>query len=64
MKLNKLILVPVISSILVFIKESMGYELPDGTADIIATGILWLVGFLGITMHPKSTKFDDSENFE
>jgi uncharacterized membrane protein len=64
MKINKLILVPLISAVLNFLKESTGYELPDGTADIIATGVLWLLSFSGILMHPKTNKFDDAENFE
>jgi len=64
MKLNKLILVPLISAILTFVKEISGFTLPDGSADIIAQLILLSLTALGIPMQFTKPKFDDADNFE
>lgn len=64
MKLNKKILVPVLSAILLFVKESTGYELPDGTSDLIADLLMLVVTSIGIPMSFKKHKFDDADNFE
>jgi hypothetical protein len=64
MKINKAILLPVISAVLTATKEITGYSFPNGLEDLIAELVLWTIATLGIFIHPKSHKFDDAENFE
>ena len=64
MKLNKKILAPLLSAVLIFIKEAFGYQLPDGSADIATDLLLWTISSAGIFINPRKAKFDDSNNFE
>jgi uncharacterized membrane protein len=62
MKVNKIILVPLISATLEFVKQSTGYELPFGNnADTIADVVLWIIATAGVFIHPKREVLSDAE---
>lgn len=50
MKVNKLILIPLLSAIAEFIKQLTGYEVPVPWMDLSADVILWLISIIGIRM--------------
>lgn len=62
--INKVILVPLLSAIALFVKQAFGYEVPDAWIDGAANVVMFLVMLLGLFLHPKKgvvnndTKFD------
>lgn len=52
MKLNKVLLIPVLAAIATLIKELYGYEIGSEQIDLAATAIIWSIGAIGIFMHP------------
>lgn len=61
MKLNKVILIPVLAAIATLIKELYGYEIGSEYVDLASTAIIWLVGVAGIFMHPHAKEPIDDE---
>lgn len=62
MKINKAILVPLVSAITGFIKESTGYEVPNEYVDLGINLMLYLIiPIVGTMMHPRK-KGSDIEN--
>lgn len=62
MKLNKVILVPLLTALIEFIKQSTGYEVPGGqNVDMIADVTLWTVTTIGILIHPKKDALSAEE---
>lgn len=67
MKLNKAILIPLLSAIALFVKQAFGYEFPSEYINIGSDIILFVVTVLGTFIQPKKegTKKDGiSDTFE
>lgn len=63
MKLNKNILIPLLSAIALFVKEAFGYTIPDEWIDMAANIVLYGVMFVGLFITPKkpaATKEEDT----
>lgn len=61
MKLNKVLLIPVLAAIATLIKEIYGYEIGSEYVDMAATAIIWIIGAAGIFMHPHAKEPIDNE---
>lgn len=67
-KLNKQIIVPILSAIALIIKYASGFEIPDAAIDLTADVILGVNTLIGIFLHPvkegKSSDAQHSNTFE
>lgn len=62
MKLNKAILIPLLTAIIEFVKQSTGYEIPFGdNVDAASDVILWAITAAGIFIHPKKDALSAAE---
>ena len=52
--INKKILVPIITSIALLAKYTLGYEIPDVAVDLTADLIMGAITLAGIFMHPMN----------
>ncbi|ANY67321.1 hypothetical protein BBD42_13180 [Paenibacillus sp. BIHB 4019] len=66
MKLNKNILIPLLSAIALFIKEAFGYTIPDEWIDMAANIVLYGVMFAGLFINHKkpAAKAEDDTSAE
>lgn len=60
--INKKILVPIITSIALLVKYTIGYEIPDVAVDLAADLIMGSITLAGIFMNPKNAQEGDTTN--
>lgn len=62
MKINKVILIPLLTAVVDFVKQSTGYEVPGGdNIDALVDAAFRIIEFAGIFIHPRK-KEDDIDN--
>ena len=57
-KINKALLLPLLSAIALFVKEAFGYNISDELVNTAADIILYLIMFAGLFIHPKKKDKD------
>ncbi|GKU76834.1 hypothetical protein [Paenibacillus sp. L3-i20] len=60
--INKAILIPLLSAIALFIKQSFGYEISEEWINVAADVILYIIFFLGLFMKPKKDKLKEEND--
>jgi len=62
--INKVILLPFLSAIALFVKQAFGYEIPDEWVDGAANLILFIVMAIGLFLKPKKGVKNIDTKFE
>lgn len=58
--MNKALIIPVLALVALFVKHTMGLEIPQDQLDVIADGVLAIITLVGIGMHPVKGASDDA----